>query len=158
MKVLLSLLMIAAMTAGCKNKEKAAAEKRSTAQTEMTESNEKRDSGSSDIQVMELAEFDKGDGYNIESIELKGDEIYISVNYSGGCEEHEFTLFADPRIMKSMPPQQNIVLKHNSNGDKCRAHISETHVFNLSPIKIGEEGVIVLRLFEYEETITYTYK
>lgn len=106
---------------------------------------------------MEMAEFDSGDNYTVLGTSVNGDVVSIVVQYGGGCETHQFDLFADPRIMKSMPPQQNIVLKHNANGDNCRALITDTVHFDLKPIRIGEKGSIVLRLYGTEERITYSY-
>lgn len=142
------------LIAGCKNKQAQVA----TNGEKRTAPVEQQDKPTiPPIQSMELGEFDKGDDYVFLGSEIKGDILSLVVRYSGGCETHIFDLFADPRIMKSMPPQQNIVLKHDANGDKCRALITDTLSFDLSPIKIGDEGKIILRLYETEERITYSY-
>lgn len=157
MKALFGLFLIAAVTAGCKNtkstvEEPAAEPRPSATMTERTNSTARP------IRTMELAEFDAGDPFIIQGVDVKGDIISLVVTYSGGCKDHGFVLFADPRIMKSMPPQQNILLKHDANEDHCRALVTDTLRFDLSPIRIGNEGSIVLRMHNNDDRITYTYR
>ena len=103
------------------------------------------------------ADITTGDNYSINSAEIKGDNLVISVSYSGGCETHEWKLMTNGAMMKSLPPQMNITLWHNNNGDNCRGLITEDLTFNLKTIKAGESGTIVLRLRNHEPKIVYTY-
>jgi hypothetical protein len=154
MKVLAVLIAIAATSAGCTSKKKATTEQVATAQIEL---NEPSRPNIPPVQMMEFASFETGDPYTIEAVSREGDALQIMVQYSGGCKDHEFVLFADPRIMKSMPPQQNLVLVHNANEDHCRALITDTLRFNLSPLRQGQTGTIILRLHNSEERIQYAY-
>lgn len=151
---MLWVLLSAALILGCKSKE---AQVATNGEKKGTPVEQKQDASVPVIQTMEMAEFDSGDNYTVLGTSVNGDVVSIVVQYGGGCETHQFDLFADPRIMKSMPPQQNIVLKHNANGDNCRALITDTVHFDLKPIRIGEKGSIVLRLYGTEERITYSY-
>lgn len=77
----------------------------------------------------------ENDDYNLAAAGIKGDYLEVIVNYGGGCEEHEFTLFAEEGIMKSLPPQQNVYLVHENNGDMCEAGVNEKIIFDLKPLK-----------------------
>ncbi len=154
MKLLWICSLAVALFAGCKSKQ---AQVEISGEKKNARVEQKQQSSVPVIQTMEMTEFDSGDNYTVLSTAIEGDIVSIVVQYGGGCETHRFDLFADPRIMKSMPPQQNIVLKHNANGDNCRALITDTVHFDLKPIRIGEKGSIVLRLFGTEERISYSY-
>lgn len=154
MKLLWACITAVALFASCKSKQ---AQTETNGEKKNAPVEQKQQPSVPLIQTLEMAEFETGDNYTVLSTALKGDVLSILVQYSGGCETHQFDLFADPRIMKSMPPQQNIVLKHNANGDNCRALITDTIAYDLSPIRMGEKGSIVLRLHTTEERITYSY-
>ncbi|MES2765278.1 MAG: META domain-containing protein [Bacteroidota bacterium] len=67
----------------------------------------------------------------------KIDETHISitVQYSGGCEEHEFNLFADENIQPGNATDfVQMMLTHNSNGDMCEALITKELTFDVSPL------------------------
>lgn len=153
MRPYILLIAAAVLFMACGNKKNATADQRS-AKSEMTEQPE---AGYPAIVMMQMPMLDAGDPYNFEKVELNGDFLELIVSYGGGCKEHDFVLQGDPRIMKSLPPQMNIVLVHNANQDNCRAYITDTLRYDLKPVRIGEEGTIVLRLFNTEERLTYTY-
>ncbi|NOG47772.1 MAG: hypothetical protein HND50_21215 [Calditrichaeota bacterium] len=105
------------------------------------------------IIVDDLALIDlKGDPVQLNSVSISDDILSLSVSYSGGCEEHEFGLFAGKAFMKSNPVQAQVILAHDGNGDSCEAWITETLNFNLSPIKkvyqnsYGASGSMYLRI------------
>lgn len=153
MKPFFPFILVVLILTACSNKKKATAEQRD-ASTEMTTDPTE---AHPEIVMMQMPMLDSGDPYNFENVQLKGDILELVVSYSGGCKEHDFVLQGDPRIMKSLPPQMNIVLQHNANQDHCRAHIIDTLRYDLKPVRIGEEGTIILRLFNTEERLTYTY-
>lgn len=101
---------------------------------------------------------------NIDSIRLYEDPILVnkisvneemlqmSLNYSGGCKEHNITLYASTVFFKSYPPQAEIFLSHNSNSDSCEAWINRDEAFNLEPLlvlcrKQFQQGQILLRIY-----------
>lgn len=93
------------------------------------------------------------DAYVINSAAITGDTLEVSVSYSGGCEEHRFTLIVSESFLESHPVQLHISLAHDANGDACEAWPTETYIFNLSPIKgryqeayRQEAGTIILQL------------
>ena len=82
--------------------------------------------------------------FNIDSIEINHftiNQIFINANlltlnvsYGGGCKEHSFKLYATHGIYFSNPPQANVYLSHNANGDFCEAYITKNIKFDLSPM------------------------
>lgn len=153
MRPLIPFILAVFIFSACGNKKKATAVERS----ETAEMTNNEAPGAPEIVMLQMPLLDSGDPYNFENVNLKGDVLELVVSYSGGCKTHDFVLQGDPRIMKSLPPQMNIVLQHNANADHCRAHITDTLRFDLTPVRIGDSGTIVLRLFNTEDRINYTY-
>lgn len=71
--------------------------------------------------------------FTIKSIELVGNEIEIKISYIGGCKTHEFILFAD-KFLDSQPTSIHLNLSHDDNGDRCKRIVTESLVFDLSPL------------------------
>jgi len=78
------------------------------------------------------------DNYNITNTYIQGDTLEITLQYSGGCEEHKFSLIGTGEfldLMQAEPVQTSIFLSHNANNDSCEAFITEVLFFNLTPLK-----------------------
>jgi hypothetical protein len=94
----------------------------------------------------------KKDVLTINSASIEKDELVMSVSYSGGCRDHIIDLYSYTGIMKSNPPQMNLVLSHNANGDMCEAYITKNIRFDLSKIKeylgglVGVTGTVILNI------------
>ncbi len=93
------------------------------------------------------------DEFALNSATITDDMLTVSVSYSGGCEEHQFTLVASDSFLESFPVQLHVYLAHNANGDNCEAYPTESYQFDLTPIKTmyqegyqQEAGTIVLHL------------
>ena len=93
------------------------------------------------------------DTYALNSATITDDTLNISVSYSGGCEEHQFTLVASDIFLESFPVQLSASIVHNANDDACEAYPTENYRFDLTPIKTmyqeayrQEAGTIILRL------------
>ncbi len=61
--------------------------------------------------------------------------LTLDVEYSGGCEDHEFDLVAWGGWLESFPIQVNVLLAHESHGDACDALITQGLRFDLSPLE-----------------------
>ncbi len=96
------------------------------------------------------------DPYSIEEAETVQDTLQLTVSYAGGCEEHQFGLVAYSYFLDSFPVQAQVLLTHDAYGDACEALLTETLVFDLSPLKEEYQrlypdetgGSIVLRLLD----------
>lgn len=93
----------------------------------------------------------------------KSDTLVMSVNYSGGCEKHNFTLVVSTGFDKSNPVQTKALLSHNSNNDMCEAYITEQIKVSLKSLRdvyvnrYGSPGTIILKLENYKNDIAYTF-
>ena len=99
-----------------------------------------------------------------KSYELDKDMLKLFVQYSGGCEDHEFLLIGPNGFLESMPVQINVLLSHNANNDLCEAYLSEELMFDLKPLKEAwqqtyqqESGTIVVQIYGLEESIVYKF-
>lgn len=94
------------------------------------------------------------DGAKIEAIRIQGDLLTLEVAYGGGCKEHIFKLYGSKYFLKSNPPQTDVFLSHNSNGDMCDAWLRSTLSFDLYPLRkayintFHDNGPLYLRIHE----------
>ena len=87
------------------------------------------------IQILELAEDPAaGADTTINLAEISGDIIELEVQYAGGCEDHEFNLYASSSFMESNPVQSEVLLEHITT-DTCESLVTETLRFDLLPIR-----------------------
>ena len=77
----------------------------------------------------------KGDAFTIAEMNVKGDSLHISVQYSGGCQNHTFEMITHGNMLKSLPPQMPLFLEHKANGDNCRSLLTKKLVFDLKPLR-----------------------
>ncbi|MBL7977127.1 MAG: hypothetical protein JNN12_02215 [Bacteroidetes Order II. Incertae sedis bacterium] len=90
------------------------------------------------------------DPAGIEGGSLKGHTLTLKVASSGGCRTHVWGLAGSPAIAKSLPPQNNLFLTHNANGDLCEAMLYETLTFDLEPLAavLKPSKEVILHVFE----------
>lgn len=112
-----------------------------------------------EIEVNQSYEWPKQiDPFNILSTEINGDVLKISVEYGGGCKEHEFKMNWTGAWMKSKPPKVNLWLEHQSNEDNCRALIRENLSFDLKSIQSSSsKSVLIIVNGDDDKNILYTY-
>lgn len=75
------------------------------------------------------------DPWTFVAHEIQGDTLSLEVRYGGGCREHRFALLIDPAFMESFPVQVAARLAHDADGDPCRALLTRTLRFDLSPLR-----------------------
>jgi hypothetical protein len=75
------------------------------------------------------------DPYQLISARIQADTLIAEVSYSGGCATHDFTLLIAPVFMESLPVQMAGSLAHDAKGDNCRAAITSTLRFELTPLR-----------------------
>jgi hypothetical protein len=75
------------------------------------------------------------DPVSINTAEIRGDSLELSVQYGGGCRDHEFGLVTNGIFAESYPVQTWVKLAHDANGDMCKALVSSVLRFDLSPLK-----------------------
>ncbi len=84
----------------------------------------------------------------IQSAEIKGPTMRLVVSYSGGCAEHSFRLIGSAMLTKSLPPQRAVKLIHTNNGDQCKKMITDTLLFDVTPLANNgaKDKTVVLNL------------
>ena len=67
------------------------------------------------------------DAFEILDATISDELLTITVQYSGGCENHEFEAIWSGDFYPTFtdPPLAPVVITHNSNGDLCEAAITE---------------------------------
>jgi hypothetical protein len=84
--------------------------------------------------------------YKMDSMEINNDTLSVFVAYSGGCKEHDWSLFTNGVYNKVHPPEITICLKHNNNGDACRQIIKKELKFNIAKLKYRRKKTVVVIL------------
>ena len=77
----------------------------------------------------------QSDPFALNSAEISGDILTVSVSFSGGCRNHVFVLTAARFFLESSPVQLPMVLTHEDHDDPCEAYPTENRRFDLTPIK-----------------------
>jgi len=139
--ILMSLLMVPLL--GCKSSTKLI---ESTAPCEQT-------AVLGDIQTT-------SDPVIINEVKIKGNQITLVVQYSGGCADHNFQLIGSEFLSKSLPPIRQVVLVHQSNGDLCKMLKTDTLCFGISDLAYNKEsgGEVLFNLNGWNESIHYVYQ
>ena len=75
------------------------------------------------------------DPVNINAAEVKGDSLWMTVSFGGGCRGHSFLLLADGAWMESYPVQTGVRLSHEDNNDTCKALVTRLLKWDLVPLK-----------------------
>lgn len=89
------------------------------------------------IQGASIVDFPM-DLYEVNEIEVFGDELQINVAYGGGCEDHEFKLINVVSPIDGGGQQMDVLyLSHNANNDLCEALIIEQLCYDISPLLDG---------------------
>lgn len=91
----------------------------------------------------------------IESI-IHEDILEIQVSYSGGCAEHDFTMYSTQQYQKSLPPKLPMFLVHDNGGDACRASKTETLLFDIKELRYEGQKAVQL-IINKEHTVDYNY-
>lgn len=144
-------LLIGAVLLSCKTEE-LASDSGSNSSNAPTVSNEQNQPSYDSTFVAELGELTESDPINIIEAAMIGENIKITVEYSGGCQPHEFKLVGNPVVMKSLPPKRVIKLIHNANGDNCRMLIRKTFLIDATNLSSsdasGTETVLILEAYK----------
>ncbi len=80
-----------------------------------------------------------GDGYPNDAVEItqvsiEENRLTLNVNYLGGCQKHDFELYAWSAFLESLPPQATLYLSHDAHDENCTEEISQSLIFDLSPL------------------------
>lgn len=85
--------------------------------------------------------------FSVSNWTMKQGILEVVVQYSGGCDEHDFNAYFSGSWLKSMPPQAMVALEHlNPKNDPCRKMVKDTFLFDAAPLEYpgGEEVMVKL--------------
>jgi hypothetical protein len=78
----------------------------------------------------------KTDPITVISAKVDGDYLVLTLQYGGGCEEHQVDLaLIQPDCGTPPLPPPTFEIRHNANGDSCKALITKEYSFNISGIR-----------------------
>ena len=110
------------------------------------------------VQIVKRESFrEKSDPVNIKFVQQSGDYLVFDVYYSGGCADHTFDLVSTGAFTPTYPPEVEIRLKHNSNGDGCRSVIDQKLYFDISPLKYAGTTQVLLVIANTNKTLQFNY-
>lgn len=90
------------------------------------------------------------DYFNIDSIAMKDQTLFVYATYGGGCGEVNFEMFYKPQLMTVMPHRNTLFLKLTDN-DPCRELVQKKLVFDLSAFnEEAKSGGVAFNLDKYE--------
>lgn len=105
----------------------------------------------------------KTDPLNLISAKVEGDCLMLTIQYGGGCQEHQIDLaLIQPECGTPPLPPPTFEIRHNANNDACKALITKEYSFDISGIR--EKGknktdfiLNTLNASGIASTNTYTY-
>lgn len=104
------------------------------------------------------------DPFAILDAVIVADTLAVEVQYSGGCEQHDFAVCWDGGFAESDPVQVGIKISHDDKGDLCDALPLESLEFDLSDLKATyqasyqtQNGEISIHLDGWPATLAYVF-
>ena len=74
-------------------------------------------------------------GTQTSELRIEGDTLFVPVAYGGGCVQHTFVMcWPTQGFSKSLPPQVDLELWHDSGNDTCEAYLHEDVEVDLTPL------------------------
>ena len=100
------------------------------------------------------------DTFNINSVEINGNYLFLEMSYRGGCKKHDFDFTGSSSISKSLPPIRAVQLVHFSNQDTCKKEILEKLKIDISELAYKKEkgSKIFFTLVGWEKRLEYVFE
>jgi len=78
----------------------------------------------------------KTDPLSLISAKVEGDCLVLTLQYGGGCKEHQIDLaLIQPECGTPPLPPPTFEIRHNANDDVCKALITKEYSFDISGIR-----------------------
>jgi hypothetical protein len=104
------------------------------------------------------------DSLSIESAAVIGDTLRLTLRFGGGCRPHRIGLLLGNVFMESYPVQVHARLAHDAAGDMCKALLTRTRDFDLTPLRRryrasygAGAAVVILNLAGYRGSVRYAF-
>lgn len=110
------------------------------------------------VKLVEMDEKIVSDPFNLIDVHIDDmNKLHITLEYSGGCEPHEFAILGSKAILKSFPAQRPIMIVHKANGDACRSIIREEIIVDISDFAYTKEHDSEIILLLDGQRLSYKY-
>ncbi|MEX1003011.1 MAG: hypothetical protein WDZ35_12910 [Crocinitomicaceae bacterium] len=93
---------------------------------------------------------------NLETLDLHENTLIMQISYSGGCEDHEFSLLGLKYTSGSNPVAREIQLYHNNNGDHCRELLEKKLRIDISAFALKNSEPVMLKIKGWKNPVLYT--
>ncbi|MFI4860961.1 MAG: hypothetical protein ACIAXF_09805 [Phycisphaerales bacterium JB063] len=74
------------------------------------------------------------DPFQLGEVAIEDGVLLVTVSYSGGAADHDFTLYWNGITARSFPGQVHFQLKHDAHGDMAEAYLTQTLRFDLGDL------------------------
>ena len=107
-----------------------------------------------------IGDFKDSDSYDIKSVNIEANTMFLEITYLGGCADHQFELIGRSMIIKTFPPKRFIKLIHNNGEDSCSSIVNRTIEIDIKDLAFNQtpKAEIHLVLDGWEEKIKYIYQ
>jgi hypothetical protein len=82
--------------------------------------------------------------FTIDSGKVLNNILSLYVRYYGGCKNHDFQMVATNYVKKSLPPQTELFLVHDTKNDSCYRPLQKVVNFSLANLSVNEFEDIIL--------------
>jgi hypothetical protein len=111
------------------------------------------------VKLVELNDKIPTDPFNLIDVHIDDmNKLHLTLEYSGGCEPHEFEIIGSKAILKSFPAQRPVMIVHKANGDACRSIIREEIVVDISDFAYTKEHDSEIILLLDGQRLSYKYQ
>ena len=107
-----------------------------------------------------LGDFKDSDTYEIKSVNIQGNTLFMEITYVGGCGIHQFELIGQSMIIKTLPPKRSITLVHKNEDDSCRSIVTRILEIDIKDLAFNQtpNAEIILMLKGWKNDINYSFK
>lgn len=103
--------------------------------------------------------FEETGNYQIATpLEVMQDGLCLRIRYQySGCKEGSASLVWNEKLLKTYPPQANLVLYADDTG-QCDRLFEGFQEFDLSNLTEASDSLVILRIREYSERVFFKLK
>jgi hypothetical protein len=98
-------------------------------------------------------------GTNVKNAWIEGNNLKLEIGYSG-CNKHSFDMHWNKnQINIALYPNRTYLQLVDNNGEQfCQAYFQDTLCFDISKLKTGTHGEMLIKLQNHDEVgVTYKY-
>ena len=152
----LNLLFIGLMLVSCGSTKELSDNEESMVVDEVAPSNSQENVNIKAI----LGDFKDSDAYEIKSVSIQGNTMFMEITYIGGCGIHQFELIGQSIILKTLPPKRSIALIHKNGDDSCHSIVTKILEIDIKDLAFNQtpNAEIILMLKGWKSDINYRFK